>query len=70
MAQFFIGDIVKARKKHPCGGEEWEVLRTGADFRIKCLKCQRQVWLERPAFEKSVKKIVKRGPEAETSEQQ
>ena len=64
MALYYIGDIVKMRKKHPCGSEEWEVLRTGADFRIKCLGCERQVWLDRPSFEKSVKKIMKRGPEA------
>lgn len=59
MAQFFVGDIVKMKKKHPCGNDEWEVMRTGMDFRIRCLKCSRQVWLERPAFEKSVRKIIK-----------
>ncbi len=48
------------KKKHPCGSDEWEVLRTGMDFRIKCLKCGRQVWLARPAFEKAVKGLVKR----------
>jgi hypothetical protein len=36
------------------------------DFRIKCLKCGRQVWLDRPSFEKGVKKIIKRGPDAPT----
>lgn len=64
MAQYFVGDIVKMKKEHPCGNNEWEVMRTGMDFRIKCLKCQHQVWLGRPAFEKAVKKVVKRGNEA------
>ncbi|MFZ7102953.1 MAG: DUF951 domain-containing protein [Peptococcaceae bacterium] len=56
---FKVGDIVKTKKTHPCGGDEWEVLRTGMDFRIKCLKCGHQTWISRPKFEKSVKKIIK-----------
>lgn len=57
--KYNIGDVVETRKEHPCGGKQWEITRTGADFRIKCLKCQHQVMLPRPKFEKSVKKIVK-----------
>jgi len=57
--KYMVGDIVKMRKPHPCGGDEWEVMRTGMDFRIKCLKCGRQVMLPRPKFEKGVKKIIK-----------
>ncbi len=34
--QFELGDIVKLKKKHPCGSSEWEILRVGADFRLKC----------------------------------
>lgn len=56
---FNVGDIVQMRKQHPCGGYEWEVMRIGADFRIKCLGCARQVMLPRPKFEKGVKKIIK-----------
>lgn len=56
---FNVGDIVQMRKQHPCGGFEWEVTRIGADFRIKCLGCARQVMLPRPKFEKGVKKIIK-----------
>lgn len=47
------------RKPHPCGSAEWEVMRTGMDFRIKCLGCSRQVMLPRPKFEKGVKKVIK-----------
>ncbi|HEX3043261.1 MAG TPA: DUF951 domain-containing protein [Bacillota bacterium] len=57
--KYFVGDIVKMRKTHPCGGTEWEVLRVGMDFRIKCLGCGRVVMLSRPKFEKAVKNIVK-----------
>lgn len=57
--KFFIGDIVQMRKVHPCGGSEWEVMRVGMDFRIKCLKCGRIVMLPRPKFEKGVKSVVK-----------
>ena len=53
-----IGDIVEMRKQHPCGGYQWEVMRIGADFRIKCLTCGRQVMLPRPKFEKGVKKVI------------
>jgi hypothetical protein len=57
--RFCLGDIVEFRKEHPCGSKQWEVMRTGADFRVKCLGCAHQVMLPRPKFEKSVKKIVK-----------
>lgn len=51
------GDIVITKKKHPCGSDEWEVLRVGADFRIKCMGCGHMVMLPRVKFEKTVKKI-------------
>jgi len=57
---FSVGDIVYMKKVHPCGGHEWEILRVGIDFRIKCLKCQHMVMLPRVKFEKSVKKIIKK----------
>lgn len=59
MIKYHIGDIVKMRKVHPCGGTEWEVMRVGMDFRIKCLTCERVVMLPRPKFEKAVKSVVK-----------
>jgi len=54
---FSIGDIVITKKNHPCGGNEWEILRIGADFRIKCVKCGHTLMLSRTKFEKAVKKI-------------
>ena len=56
-----LGDVVRLRKKHPCGGDEWEVVRIGADIRIRCLKCQRYVLLARSTFERRVKAFVSRG---------
>ncbi|OPX42096.1 hypothetical protein CLHUN_40010 [Ruminiclostridium hungatei] len=57
--KYAVGDIVEMKKQHPCGSKQWEVIRTGADFRIKCTGCAHQVMLARTKFEKAVKKIVK-----------
>lgn len=55
--EYGIGDIVKLKKKHPCGSFEWEVLRTGADFRLKCAGCGRQVMVPRRLVEKNTRGI-------------
>ena len=52
-----VGDIVKLKKQHPCGSKEWQVLRSGADFRLKCMGCGHQVMMARTLLEKSVKEI-------------
>jgi len=52
-----IGDILTMKKKHPCGAECWEVLRIGADFKLRCCGCGREVMGERRKFEKQIKKI-------------
>ena len=49
-----VGDIVEL-KQHPCGSKKWEITRTGADIRMKCLGCQHQVMIPRVKFEKSIK---------------
>ena len=41
--EYEVGDIVKLKKPHPCGSQEWEILRVGADFRLKCLGCGHMV---------------------------
>ena len=56
-----LGDVVRLKKKHPCGSYEWEVVRLGADIGIKCLKCQHRVLLERSVFERRVKAFISRG---------
>lgn len=52
-----VSDVVSLKKGHPCGENKWEILRTGADIKIKCLGCDRQIWLTRIEFEKRVRKI-------------
>jgi hypothetical protein len=61
MIDIGLNDTVQMRKKHPCGGDHWTVIRTGADIKIKCLTCGRIVMLDRAEFEKRVKKIVAKG---------
>ena len=52
-----IGDIAIMKKEHPCGSNEWEIIRLGADIKIKCLKCGHSVMLSRIDFNKKLKKI-------------
>ena len=54
-----IGDIVKMKKKHPCGSFEWEILRVGADFRLKCTGCGHQIMISRKLVEKNTKELKK-----------
>lgn len=53
-----IGDILKLKKPHPCGGYTWEVLRVGADFRIKCTTCGHSVMVGRNELVKRVKAVL------------
>lgn len=55
-----VGDIVTLKKQHPCGSHEWEVLRVGADFRLKCAGCGRQVMMARKFVEKNTRGIRKK----------
>ncbi len=57
---FQIGDIVRLRKPHPCGGYDWEVVRLGADIGLKCQTCQHRVMLTRRDLEKRLKTFVQR----------
>lgn len=53
-----IGDVLKLKKPHPCGSKEWEVLRVGADFRLKCVGCGHQIMTPRRQVEKNVKEVI------------
>ena len=57
--KFNIGDVVQLKKGHPCGENKWEILRTGVDMKLKCLGCDRQIWISRIDFNKRVRKILK-----------
>ncbi len=56
-----MGDVVRLRKRHPCGGFEWEVVRLGADIRLRCRGCGRRVLLARGTLEKRLTAFVSRG---------
>lgn len=60
MPNYEVGDIVTLKKKHPCGSFDWEILRVGADFRLKCKGCGHQIMIERKVVEKSTKNLIKK----------
>lgn len=53
-----LGSVVIMKKQHPCGTNKWEIIRVGADIKIKCLACDRTIMLPRIEFNKKVKKVV------------
>ena len=55
--EYEVGDIVKLKKQHPCGSQEWEILRVGADFRLKCMGCGHQVMMPRRQVEKNTREL-------------
>jgi hypothetical protein len=57
---FAVGDVVRLKKPHPCGGFEWAVVRLGADIGVKCLRCGRRVLLPRRELERRLKHFVSR----------
>lgn len=56
-----LNDVVRLRKKHPCGNYDWRVVRVGADIGVQCLRCNRRVLMPRRTFEKRVKAFVSQG---------
>jgi len=65
IVDFRMGDVVRLRKPHPCGGFQWEVVRVGADIGLRCGSCGHRVLLERRTLEKRMKTFVSRGPEVD-----
>jgi hypothetical protein len=53
--KYNIGDHIITKKKHVCGSDEWEVLRTGAEIKIKCIKCNREIMVFKTELDKKVK---------------
>ena len=62
MSEFFFepGDIVTLKKNHPCGSKDFEILRTGADFRLKCTGCAHQIMVSRSMVEKNARALKKK----------
>ena len=56
-----VNDILEMKKPHPCGEKQFLVLRAGMDFRIRCIKCEREVMVPRVKIEKNIKKVLRDG---------
>ena len=62
--ELLLGDVVRLRRRHPCGGETWLVDRLGADIGLRCETCGRHVMIARPALERRVAGFERRGDPA------
>lgn len=58
--KYEVGDIIRMKKQHPCGSFEWEILRVGADFRLKCVGCGHQIMIPRRNVEKNTREVRKK----------
>ena len=57
-SKYQIGDFVRFKKEHPCGGDIWKILRVGMDFKVECTTCNKVVMFPRKKFEKAVKEKI------------
>jgi len=55
---FNLNDVVIMKKQHACGTNEWKITRNGADIKIKCLNCGREIMMDRLEFMKKIKKVI------------
>lgn len=65
---FYLGDVVRLRKPHPCGGTDWRIFRLGADIGLHCLTCGHRVLIPRRELERRVKTVLSRGADAASVE--
>ena len=56
-----VGDILKMKKAHPCGSQEWQVMRVGMDFKLRCEGCSHDLMLPRSKVEKNIRKVTRDG---------
>ena len=56
--KYELGSKVIMKKPHPCGTNEWEIVRLGADIKIKCVACNRTIMLPRIEFNRKLKKVI------------
>jgi len=54
-----LNSVVIMKKGHPCGSNEWKIVRVGADIKIQCINCGRIVMLSRVEFNKKLKEVLK-----------
>ena len=62
-----VGERLVMKKQHPCGSNEWDVLRIGADFRLRCCGCGHEVMGSRQKFEKNIRKVLRGGEPVDVS---
>ena len=62
--EIYLGDVVRLRRRHPCGASDWLVDRLGADIGLRCSGCQRHVMIERRVLERRLEAFVTRGDPA------
>ena len=55
-----VHDTLIMKKTHPCGEKQWEVLRTGADFRLRCLGCGHEIIVPRFKAEKNIRSVIRK----------
>jgi len=62
MLDLRMGDVFRMRRRHPCGGFDWEIVRLGADVGLRCRTCARRVLMERSTLARRAQRLVERGP--------
>ncbi len=55
--KYKVDDIITLKKGHPCGENIWKITRTGMDIKLECQGCKKSIWMERPEFEKKLRRI-------------
>lgn len=58
MKKYKLNDIVTLKKEHPCGENRWQIVRLGADMKLRCLGCDKVVWIKRVDFDRRLRKIM------------
>lgn len=56
-----IGDVLRLRRRHPCGSIDWDVVRLGADIGLECKKCRHKVLIDRPTLQRRILSVIERG---------
>ena len=58
IVKLFVGDVIEMKKNHPCGGNQFKILRVGSDVRVLCLNCGRDMTVDRIKVEKAIKRFI------------
>ena len=66
IVRFYVGDVLEMKKTHPCGERRFDVLRVGAEVRVRCVGCGRDMVLDRIKLEKAIRHVHSAAPETKT----